>query len=424
LIPCREMLSFWTWESLTGININVVILAVNVLIFWAILIFTELNITKLLWIKIKEMVYGSKVAVPQNVDSDVKLEKDTVFQTNNAMTVCNLSKKFGSFDAVRGLTFGVRDKECFGLLGVNGAGKTTTFRMLTGDEIMSSGEAFIGNESLSGNRASYLQSIGYCPQFDSIIEVLTGREMLTLFARIRGLRSSENRINVELEKLASFVDLTQYLDRPCGQYSGGNKRKLNVALALIGRPKVMLLDEPTTGVDPAARRKMWETINAIRRSGTSIILTSHSMEECEALCDRLAIMVRGSFQCLGGPQHIKSKFGKGFQIIIKLEPLSEHGNGISNGVGPAIRTVPKKGEDLQVLKSSVVNSFDSCSVTDEHMDYVHFHVANPQTSWSHLFGTMEKIKKENKIVQDYSVSETTLEQIFLGFARSEETTEI
>merc|ERR1712210_139809 len=108
--------------------------------------------------------------------------------------------------------------------------------MLTGDEIMSRcGEAFIGNESLSGDRASYLQSIGYCPQFDSIIEVLTGREMLTLFARIRGLRSSENRITTELEKLASFVDLTQYLDRPCGQYSGGNKRKLNVALALIGR---------------------------------------------------------------------------------------------------------------------------------------------------------------------------------------------
>jgi ATP-binding cassette subfamily A (ABC1) protein 3 len=425
LIPCRETLSFWTWDSQTGININIVILAVNVLIFWTVLIFTELNITKLLWIKMKEVVYGSKVAMPSNIDSDVKQEKDTVFQTRNAMTVCNLSKKFGNFDAVRGLTFGVRDKECFGLLGVNGAGKTTTFRMLTGDEIMSSGEAFIGNESLSRDRASYLQSIGYCPQFDSIIEVLTGREMLTLFARIRGLRSSENRITTELEKLASFVDLTQYLDRPCGQYSGGNKRKLNVALALIGRPKVMLLDEPTTGVDPAARRKMWETINAIRRSGTSIILTSHSMEECEALCDRLAIMVQGSFQCLGGPQHIKSKFGKGFQIIIKLEPMSEAVNGIGNEhQNQATKSVQNKGDALKLLRDSVVKAFDSCSVTDEHMDYVHFHVANPETSWSHLFGTMELIKKENNIVQDYSVSETTLEQIFLGFARSEETTEI
>ena len=138
-----------------------------------------------------------------------------------------------------------------------------------------------------------------------LTQVLTGREMLTLFARIRGLRTKDNVIKSEIEKLANFVDLSDYLDRPCGQYSGGNKRKLNVALALIGRPKVMLLDEPTTGVDPAARRKIWETINNIRKSGTSIILTSHSMEECEALCDRLAIMVQGSFQCLGGPQHIK-----------------------------------------------------------------------------------------------------------------------
>ena len=133
----RETLSFWTWDSQSGININLVILAVNVLLFWTILIFTELNITKLLWIKMKEMVYGSKVEMPSNVDSDVKLEKDSVFQvknnqldiecltfhnamihsnhlqTRNAMTVCNLSKKFGSFDAVRGLTFGVRDKVGF-----------------------------------------------------------------------------------------------------------------------------------------------------------------------------------------------------------------------------------------------------------------------------------------------------------------------
>merc|ERR1712156_1279904 len=129
---------------------------------------------KLLWIKIKEMVYGSKVAVPQNVDSDVKLEKDTVFKTNNAMTVCNLSKKFGSFDAVRGLTFGVRDKECFGLLGVNGAGKTTTFRMLTGDEIMSSGTAFIDGYDIRKNMKAVRQRMGYCPQFDALIDLMTG----------------------------------------------------------------------------------------------------------------------------------------------------------------------------------------------------------------------------------------------------------
>ena len=304
--PCVVAQSYWTWDFISGINIDVVIICINILLFWIILYMIETNVFTKGWTRLMEKIYGTDVPPQAVIDDDVKLEQESVYTNNdNLVRVINLTKKFGKFSAVRGLTFGVRKNECFGLLGVNGAGKTTTFRMLTGDEIMTSGSCFIGDVSLSNDRAEYLQSIGYCPQFDSIIEVLTGREMLTLFARIRGLTSQDNVINKEIEKLAEFVDLTQYLDRRCGQYSGGNKRKLNVALALIGRPRVMLLDEPTTGVDPAARRKIWETINNIRKSGTSVILTSHSMEECEALCDRLAIMVSGRFQCLGGPQHIK-----------------------------------------------------------------------------------------------------------------------
>ena len=191
--------------------------------------------------RLKEKILGTHVELPDEIDDDVKAEEDTIFSNqDNLIRVVNLSKKFGRLEAVRGLTFGVRREECFGLLGVNGAGKTTTFRMMTGDEIPTSGSCYIGDISLSGDRSSYLQLIGYCPQFDSIIELLTGREMLTLFARIRGL-SSNTVINHEIEKLANFVDLTHYLDRRCGKYSGGNKRKLNVALALIGRPKVMIL---------------------------------------------------------------------------------------------------------------------------------------------------------------------------------------
>jgi len=401
---CVVEKSYWNWEYQNGINIDVLIMVINIVIFWAILIFIETDLLKIMFIEIRKIFYGKTVVPPQNVDNDVQKEKESVYANNNLMKVINLTKKFGRFDAVRGLTFGVRERECFGLLGVNGAGKTTTFRMLTGDEVMTSGEAFIGNLSLSGNRSSYLQSLGYCPQFDSIIEVMTGREMLTLFARIRGLRTKDGVIKNEIEKLAGFVDLTDYLDRPCGKYSGGNKRKLNVALALIGRPKIMLLDEPTTGVDPAARRKIWETINNIRKSGTSVILTSHSMEECEALCDRLAIMVQGNFQCLGGPQHIKTKFGQGFQIIVKLESTKE----------------AKEEEFLNRLKSSIIKKFDQCIVTDEHLDYIHFHVANPTTPWHHLYGSMESIKKESHAIQDYTISETTLEQIFLSFARGEQ----
>ena len=130
------MLPLWTWEPLSGLNIDFSVLAINVILFWTILILIEMDLVKRLWIKVKELVYGNKVTYPRHVDEDVQTEKDTVFSEKNMMKVCNLSKKFGHFDAVRGLTFGVRDKECFGLLGVNGAGKTTTFRMLTGDEIM------------------------------------------------------------------------------------------------------------------------------------------------------------------------------------------------------------------------------------------------------------------------------------------------
>jgi len=400
---CVEESSYWNFDNQKGINIDIIILCINALICWVILAFIETNLIKKGFIKLMECFYGSTVSTPAIIDDDVQNEKESIYLNNNMMKVINLTKKFRKFDAVRGLTFGVREKECFGLLGVNGAGKTTTFRMITGDEVMTTGESFIDNVSLSSDKSTYLQSIGYCPQFDSIIEVLTGREMLTLFARIRGLRTKDNVIKSEIEKLASFVDLSDYLDRPCGQYSGGNKRKLNVALALIGRPKVMLLDEPTTGVDPAARRKIWETINNIRKSGTSIILTSHSMEECEALCDRLAIMVQGSFQCLGGPQHIKSKFGQGFQIIVKLETTE---------------TV-KEEELLNAIKASVIQRFDQCIVTDEHMDYIHFHVANPATPWHHLFSSMETVKGEYKVIQDYTISETTLEQIFLSFARQD-----
>jgi len=393
-IPCHEMQSYWTFDSATGINIDVIILIINFLISWTFLVFIETDLIKTGWVKLMEKLYGNQVSLSVQIDDDVKREKDNVSQNNNVMSVHNLAKKFKSFDAVRDLTFGVREKECFGLLGVNGAGKTTTFRMITGDEIRTSGEAFIGKSSLTHDRAEYLQSIGYCPQFDSIIEVLTGREMLTLFARIRGLRTKDGVIDREIGKLAQFVNLTMYLDRPCGKYSGGNKRKLNVALALIGRPKVMLLDEPTTGVDPAARRRMWETINNLRKSGTSIILTSHSMEECEALCDRLAIMVRGEFKCLGGPQHIKSKFGQGFQIIAKL----------------------RNDSSAETLKAGVLSKFASAVVTDEHADYVHFHIKDPGTTWASMFTVMEGFKGEEGL-EDYSVSETSLEQIFLTFAR-------
>ena len=186
---CVEPESYWTFDYVYGINIDIIILTIDVFLFWTILTLLETNHLKVSWSKMKERYYRSSVHRPGQEDDDVQKEKDSVYSNkDNLMRVVNLTKRFARFEAVRGLTFGVRKNECFGLLGVNGAGKTTTFRyrmrtkgelmraftacrMITGDEVMTSGQCFIGDISLVKNRSQYLQSIGYCPQFDSIIEV-------------------------------------------------------------------------------------------------------------------------------------------------------------------------------------------------------------------------------------------------------------
>lgn len=206
--------------------------------------------------------------------------------------------------------------ECFGLLGVNGAGKTTTFKMMTGDERITYGSAYIKGMSLESEMSQIYQDIGYCPQFDALLDDLTGRETLHIYCLLRGVRRA--RINRIIEDLAKSFGFMKHLDKPTMTYSGGNKRKLSTAIAVIGSPSVIYLDEPTTGMDPAARRQLWNMVCRIRDSGKSIVLTSHSMEECEALCTRLAIMVNGEFKCIGSTQHLKNKFSKGLILKIKV----------------------------------------------------------------------------------------------------------
>ncbi|KAF3836109.1 hypothetical protein F7725_028667 [Dissostichus mawsoni] len=213
--------------------------------------------------------------------------------------------------------------QCFGLLGVNGAGKTTTFKMLTGDIDVTSGKASVAGHSILTNILDVHQNMGYCPQFDAIDELLTGREHLHLYARLRGVPESEisrvrrsycheiNHLKLHLTVVAEWaiqkLGLSEYASQSAGTYSGGNKRKLSTAIAMIGCPALVLLDEPTTGMDPLSRRFLWNSIMSVIQDGRAVVLTSHSMEECEALCTRLAIMVNGSFKCLGTIQHLKYK---------------------------------------------------------------------------------------------------------------------
>ena len=181
-------------------------------------------------------------------DEDVVNEKlrvkdllETGRSNEDGFVVANLCKNYGNFAAVSNLNFGVHHGECFGLLGVNGAGKTTTFKMLTGDESPSNGNAYGFMRTLKNNRTSFLKKIGYCPQFDGIVGVLTGREMLELFSKLRGV--PKNDMKRQVDKWLVKLGLLKAGDVKCENYSGGMKRRLSVGMAMIGDPPIVLLDE-------------------------------------------------------------------------------------------------------------------------------------------------------------------------------------
>uniref|UniRef100_A0A8C0MV26 ABC transporter domain-containing protein n=1 Tax=Canis lupus familiaris TaxID=9615 RepID=A0A8C0MV26_CANLF len=264
--------------------------------------------------------------VTPSKDIDVEKEQIRVLKgktSEDLLVLCNLSKSYGSFrrtTAVCDISLGLRRGECFGLLGPNGAGKSSTFKMLNGDCPPTSGHAVIRTPAgelldLGAAGAAGLR-IGYCPQQDALDELLTGWEHLDYYCRLRGVPSPS--IPQVAGDLVERLGLEAHVDQLVATYSGGTRRKLSTALALLGSPDLLLLDEPSSGMDPCSKRHLWRTITQEARRGCAVVLTSHSMEECEALCTRLAIMVNGSFRCLGSPQHLKNRFGDGYTVRIWL----------------------------------------------------------------------------------------------------------
>jgi len=288
--------------------------------------------------------------------------------------------------AVNHLSFGIPKGECFGFLGINGAGKTSTLKVLSADLLPTTGDAFLDGKSVLTDQASVRHLIGYCPQFDALIGTLTAWEHLALFARIKAV--PEVDVPRFVDNLIHKIGLDKYAHNPCGSYSGGNKRKLSVGLALIGDPKIVFLDEPSTGMDPQSRRFMWDLISGTM-ANRSVILTSHSMEECQALCTRLGIMVRGQLRCLGSIPHLQARHGNGYQLDFN-------------------------SNEPQALREFVENTFQGASLIEIHETSLKFKIPKNQ-SCGQIFRLIEEQKTLLK-VEDYSVSDMSLEQIFIQFA--------
>ncbi|KAK6493939.1 phospholipid-transporting ATPase ABCA1-like [Huso huso] len=349
---------------------------------------------------IKPRRVSAKLPPIHDEDEDVAKERQRILSGGGQSDILELKEltkvyRMKRKPAVDRLCVGIPPGECFGLLGVNGAGKTTTFQMLTGDTDVTGGEAFLNGKSVLSEIHDAHQNMGYCPQFDAINELLTGREHLELYAILRGV--PEEEVCKVAEWGVRKLGLVKYMDKGAGNYSGGNKRKLSTAMALTGGPPVVFLDEPTTGMDPKARRALWNCILGIIKEGRSVVLTSHSMEECEALCTRMAIMVNGRFRCLGSVQHLKNRFGDGYTIILRV-------------AGP--------NPDLKPVMEFIECELPGSVLKEKHRNMLQYQLPSSLSSLGRLFSILSKNKSQLRI-EDYSVSQTTLDQVFVNFAKDQ-----
>ncbi|KAH7443557.1 hypothetical protein KP509_02G040100 [Ceratopteris richardii] len=365
-------------------------------------------------------------AVDEDVAAEelfVKAQAEKSDDPNVAVRVCGLIKTFQGrarcckckrsppYHAVKNLWIHFEKDKLFCLLGPNGAGKTTTINCLTGILPVSGGDAFVyGNSIRSSQGMSNIRSfMGVCPQFDVLWDSLTGLEHLYLFARIKGLPSSLEKQTAA--ELLSQVKLEKDMNARAGSYSGGMKRRLSVAIALIGNPKIVYLDEPTTGMDPITRRHVWDIIEGAKK-GRSIILTTHSMEEADVLGDRIGIMAKGKLRCIGTSLYLKSRFGSGYVVSVSL---IKKGNGKSPG--------NEKSSEMDASASQVKRFFlEKLKVepSQESSDFLTYIIPREQEDCLTEFFDELQDKQLAFGIADIQMSLTTLEEVFLNIARKAE----
>ncbi|XP_037804160.1 uncharacterized protein LOC119598585 isoform X1 [Penaeus monodon] len=306
---------------------------------------------------------------------------------DTVLRMVGLGRDFASppTSAVSSLYLALKRGECFSLLGLNGAGKTTTFRCLTGDLRPSRGQILINgivlNEALSLPRPV----MSYCPQNDPLDPNITPREALFIMALVRGFRDDELVENVD--RAIKQLGLSNHEHNYIRYLSGGTMRKVSLALALIGNPPLVLLDEPTTGMDPASRRIVWRAVQSVTQDGRTVLLTSHSMDEVNHLSHRMAIMVNGYLVCMGSPHYLKYKLGDKYTIRIKAKDI----------------------EDLPVIVDYLRGHFNEVLLKEQHHLSLVAEVSR-RLPLRLIFDALNSAKLVG--VTEYDVSQTTLNEVF------------
>lgn len=294
---------------------------------------------------------------------------------NNIIEIKQVTKKYGNFTAVNNISLGVKNGETFGILGPNGAGKTTTLEMIETLRSITKGEINVNGISVRNNPEDVKQIIGVQLQSSTYFERLTLKEIINLFATFYGLK-------VDAEKLLADVDLESKKNAYVENLSGGQKQRFSIASTLVNNPKVVFLDEPTTGLDPQARRNIWELINNIRGKGQTIVITTHYMEEAELLCDRIAIMNQGKIIDLDTPYNLIKNHGSGTVISFNC-----------------VKDINKK--DFSKLKD-----IKNITISDHHCEI---------STQNEMNTLKDLLKLENKYeIKELILRPSTLEDVFLN----------
>ncbi|KAJ8717475.1 hypothetical protein PYW08_005874 [Mythimna loreyi] len=392
------------------------IMAAQFVVAMTVVSLTERGVFKLLI----EKIWNSKYTPPQPAEEDemVRAEKRYVSrnislpanQIPDAMLVNDLHKNYpaccGSkrVTALQGVSFSIQKGECFGLLGVNGAGKSTCFKLLTAEEPCTRGNVFCNGYHLHSFNAQYLRSLAYCPQFFGLDKFLTGEENLTLVLTMRGF--DQQWIKQQVDNWIHIVGLEKYAHIDVGNYSGGCVRRLGAAAALCSNAPVSLLDEPSTGVDVAARRNLWVALRKALRQQRAIVITSHSMDEMEALSSRIAILAGGQVRALGSAAALRAAHALGYAVTIKLKQPQTN------------KDIAASTAEINTLKETMREMF-RCTLKDQHIMMLHYHI-NETLLYSDLFSRLESLREQfPNLIDDYAASATTLEEVFLSYAKEQ-----
>lgn len=343
------------------------------------------------------------------VNEDVREEKEKVInsilesQMNETSVIAQgLKKKFGDKQVVNDINILVNRGEIFGLLGPNGAGKTTTLNMITADLLPDNGQIFVDGNNIETDLKKAFQSLGYCPQFDALWEEITIREHLKCYGLIKGVLPKD--INTLVTKYAQVLKITEHMDKRAKELSGGTKRKLSFLMSMIGDANVIIMDEPSCGMDPSARRFLWTAISSNTTGERGVILTTHSMEEADALCGRLGIVVKGEVKCVGTTQELKSTYGGGYQLEIKFKTLKHEEH------------IDRK----QRITDFVSSQFPDAQEVEYFGSRITYKIPKDEVqSLASVFQSLEAGKNDIGI-EEYSFSQSTLEQVFLQFAKEQD----